>query len=250
LSLRDFFSPEPGDAATSTETSASLRAQQLRKRRKSPERPKPPAGREPSRKGKDKDDDLDEYCRELLAELEERCPGLLPTGPLPPGEVADPIEIKQPDLEKLILKAFGVGDKRKRNTVIWEQAGSELLVHLKKTRIAVLEGMVLVGLTVQTIETETVEITVPFAVGRPDRLAGMVVTAEAQPRGPSVIVDLWGESLTAAAWQALLDVVSTIAARTGVDDAGTPLLPGAIVAAQGRLGVIPQAGHVFEGPIR
>lgn len=246
--LQDVFFPEGVDRIAEPET-------ELREGLRPPPRKPPVGGRpeidhKPPDEARDKNDDLDRYCRKLLDELERRCPGLLPTGPLPAGEVTEPIEIKQPDLERLILRAVGVSDKRKRNQVIWEQAGSELLVHLKETRIAVLDGMVLLGLTVETVETKRVEVTVPFAVGRPDHLAGMVVTTEAQPRGPSVIVDGWGEALTAAGWQALLDVISTIAARTGVDENGTPLLPGAIVASRGRLGVIAQAGHVFEGPAR
>jgi hypothetical protein len=216
-----------------------------------PGRDKPDAldrRRKPDKPGKPgkPDEDLDRRCRQLLAELEKYCPDLLPTGPLPPGDVADPIDIQQKDLERLVLSAVGVEDKRGRHQVIWEQAGSELLVHLERTRLAVLEGLVLVGLTVETVETGRVEVTVPFAVGRPERLAGMVVTSDTQPRGPVIVVDRWGDALIAAAWQALVDVISTIAARTGVDEDGAPLLPGAIVATEGRLSVIPQAGHLFE----
>jgi hypothetical protein len=192
------------------------------------------------------DDELERHCKKLLAELERRCPGLLPTGPLPPGEVLDPIEVRNDDLQELIHTALGVTDKRRRNQVIWEQAGSELLVHLGETRVQVLKGMVLVGLTVESNESGKVEVTIPFAVGRTDRLAGMLVTTEPKPRGPTIIIDRWGESLIAAAWQGLLDVIGTLSARAGVDEEGSPLLPGAIVAEDNLLRVVAQAPQLFE----
>jgi hypothetical protein len=193
-----------------------------------------------------RDDDLDRHCRKLLAELEKHCPGLLPTGPLPPGEVVDPIEVRNDDFQELISTAFGVTDKRRRNQVIWEQAGSELLVHLGKTRVQVVEGLIIVGLTVESNESGQVEVTIAFAVGRRDRLAGMVMTTEPNPRGPTIIIDRWGESLVAAAWQAVLDVISTLSARAGVDEEGSPLLPGAIVADDNLLSVVAQAPQIFE----
>jgi len=171
---------------------------------------------------------------------------LLPSGPVPAGEVLDPIEVRNDDLQALMLSAVGVTDKRRRNQVIWEQAGSELLVHLARTRVQVVKGLVIVGMTVETNQSGKVEVTIPFAVGRPDRLAGMVVTTEPKPRGPTLIIDRWGDALIAAAWQALVDVVGTLTARAGVDEDGTPLLPGAVVADDSRLSVVAQAPQTFE----
>ena len=193
-----------------------------------------------------RDDDLDRHCKKLLAELEKHCPGLLPSGPLPPGEVLDPIEVGNDDFQELIHTAIGVTDKRRRNQVIWEQAGSELLVHLGKTRVQVVEGLILVGLTVESNESGQVEVTIPFAVGRSGRLAGMVVTTEPKPRGPTIVIDRWGEALIAAAWQAVLDVIATLSARAGVDEEGSPLLPGAIMAEDNMLRVVAQAPQIFE----
>lgn len=203
---------------------------------------KPPVDR-PKQPG---DDELERHCKKLLAELERRCPGLLPTGPLPPGEVLDPIDVGNDDLQELIYTALGVSDKRRRNQVIWEQAGSELLVHLGRTRVQVVEGLIIVGMTVESNESGMVEVTIPFAVGRSDRLAGMVVTTEPKPRGPTMVIDRWGESLIAFAWQAVLDVVGTLSARAGVDEEGSPLLPGAIVADDNLLRMVAQAPQLFE----
>ncbi|MDH3303499.1 MAG: hypothetical protein OES24_23590 [Acidimicrobiia bacterium] len=191
-------------------------------------------------------DDLERRCAKLLAQLQKLCPGLLPTGPVPAGEVLDPIEVRNDDLHELILAAVGVTDRRRRNQVVWEQAGSELLVHLAETRVRVVKGLVIVGITIETNETGVVEVTVPFAVGRPGRLAGMIVSTEPKPRGPALIIDRWGDALIAAAWQAVLDVIGTLTARAGVDEQGTPLLPGAVVAHDGRLTVVAQAPQVFE----
>lgn len=216
---------------------------------KSPAPPVKPPPYDPPKKRDPKDprdDDLDRHCKKLLAELEKRCPGLLPTGPLPPGDVVDPIEVRNDDFQELIYTALGVTDRRRRNQVIWEQAGSELLVHLGETRVQVVEGLIIVGLTVESNESGRVEVTIPFAVGRRDRLAGMVATTEPKPRGPNIIIDRWGESLIAAAWQAVLDVIGTLSARAGVDEDGSPLLPGAIVAEGNVLSVVAQAPQIFE----
>lgn len=194
----------------------------------------------------DPDVPLEKQCQKILALLREHCPEIVPPGPVRAGEITPPIDLKTEHLESLVLAAVGVDDKRKRNQVIWEQAGSELLIHLKRTRVAVLDGLILVGIIVESIETERSEVIVPFAVGRPERLAGMVVATEPVPRGPTAIIDRWGDALIAFAWQVLVDVINTIAARTGVDTIGAPLVPGAIVAANGTLRVIPQAQHEYE----
>ena len=195
-------------------------------------------------------DRLARKCAQLLAQLEKHCPGLLPSGPVPAGEIVEPIEVGNDDLQELLLAAVGVADKRRRNQVVWEQSGSELLVHLRATRVQVVPGIVIVGITVETNESGRVEVAIPFAVGRRDRLAGMVVTTESRPRGPAVIVDRWGDALIAAAWEALLRVVGTLTARAGVDELGNPLLPGAVVADGNRLAVVAQAAHKFEQPTR
>lgn len=200
-----------------------------------PHKPKPPS------------DDLEKQCSQLLAKLEKHCPGLLPAGPVPAGEIAAPIEVGTDDLQQLLLIAVGVTDKRRRNRVVWELAGSELLVHLQSMRVQVIRGLVLVGLTVETNETGRVEVTVPFAVGQSGHLSGMIVTTEPKPRGPTIIIDRWGDAIIAAAWQAILGVIGTLSARAGVDELGNPLLPGAVVAEDNRLAVVAQAAHKFEG---
>ena len=88
------------------------------------------------------DDDLSRQCERLLAILEKNCPGLIPPGPLPPGEVTEPLDVPQKDLGELVLTALGVTDKRQRHQIVWEEAGSQLLVHMKSVRVAVLDGLV------------------------------------------------------------------------------------------------------------
>lgn len=196
------------------------------------------------------EDPLQRRCRALLAALRKLCPDIIPPGPVPPGEVTPPIDIGTERLQDLVHAAVGMEGKERRKPVIWEQAGSELLVHLERTRVAVTAGVVLIAVTVEADGIQPVEITVPFATGRSERLAGMVFATEPVPRGPAVIIDRWGEAIVAAAWQILLDVVATISARTGVDTRGTPLVPGAVVAVPGALRIVPQAQHEFEAASR
>lgn len=198
----------------------------------------------------DGESELGRRCRRLLALLRKHCPDIIPPGPVPPGEVTPPVDVAAEQLTELLRTAAAAAYDRVRDRVVWEQAGSQLLVHQRQTRVAVLEGLVLVGVTVETRETGRVEVTVPFAVGRPDRLAGMVVTTEPAPRGPTAITDPWGDAIIAHCWRLLTDVVATLCAQVGVDTGGRPLLPGAIVASRGELRVIPQAPHAFEAARR
>lgn len=194
--------------------------------------------------------ELEQQCRRLLALLREHCPDLIPVGPVPPGEVTPPVDVDTEQLGRLLLTAAGGTGPRRRDREVWEQAGSELLVHHGRTRVALLDGLILIGVGVETRETGRTEVTVPFAVGRPGRLAGMVVATEPAPRGSTIITDRWGDAILAYAWRLLMDVVATLCARIGVDTGGRALLPGAIVATRGGLRVIPQAPHAFEATRR
>ncbi len=217
--------------------------------KKKPVRDKRDRSRKTDREKEAKDRDrhkkhLRKRCLRLLALLRRWCPDMLPPEPLPEGKVGPPIELGSKTVSTLIRDALVPEEGPK--SVIWQQAGSEVVVHLDRTRVRVLDGLVLVGVTLESEETGLAELTVPFAVGTEDRLAGMITVTEEKPRGPAILVDRWGEAVIAAAWKALLDVADQLAAEAGTDETGAPLRAGALITEGDRLGIVPQARHAFE----
>jgi hypothetical protein len=179
-------------------------------------------------------------CQKLLKELRRLCPELVPGPPLPPGALAEPASLDPAALQQLVPLAVGAAEEPQ---VVWQAAGSEVLVHLGATRVVTREGIVLVELELETEQTGRADVVVPFAVGSAERPAGMLALAERKPRGPALLVERWGEAIIAAAWQALLDIAEAAARAAGRDLAGRPLRPGALLAGDDGLRVIPQAEH-------
>jgi hypothetical protein len=163
-----------------------------------------------------------------------------------PGEVADPVTLPERTFELLLRSALAGAKGRER--VVWSHRGSEVLVHLDRTRVRVLDGYVLVGIVLETAQTGVQELTVPFAVGSEKRVAGMLAVTERHPRGHRALGETWGEGVIATAWRAVLEVAGVIAALRGSDGIDQPLRAGAIVAARGEVAVVPQAKHAYETP--
>jgi hypothetical protein len=193
---------------------------------------------------------LDPECEKLVAALRKRCPDAFPKGPLKPGQPAPPVPLPVETAQALYNATFaaaaGPPQARAAGGVIWTQSDAELLVRLSKIRVRLLDGLVLVGVPVFCEQTQDVEIVVAFAVGAKDAPAGMVIATESAPRGPAVIVDRWGDALTAAAHQALIALAQSIAGAAGQDVDGVPLLPAALEASPDGLQILPQARHAFD----
>jgi hypothetical protein len=104
----------------------------------------------------------------------------------------------------------------------------------------------LVGIPVFSEQSGDAEVVISFAVGRPDAPTGLIMATEGLPRGPTVVVEKWGDQLVAAAWTALVEMSSGIAAAAGVDDQNQPLLPAALIADSKGITVTPQARHPID----
>jgi hypothetical protein len=170
--------------------------------------------------------------------------------PLAPGATAPPVDVKQASLQTLTTAALGAAYVPTGDTpparVIWQDHDGEVLVHLDQTQVVMLPGLVLVALTLESDETGSGQIIVPFAVGTPESPAGLVAVTEPNPRGPQSLVDRWGQSAIAAAWQALLDVAHCLSLNAGVDQEGARLIPGALSTDGTTLSVTPQARHAAD----
>jgi hypothetical protein len=209
---------------------------------------------------------LDQACRVLLEIIRRRCPGLLPDDPLPPGRPADPVPVEPKEaavLVKLAARQAAVvagglpippSDDQLPGMVLWQKGADELLVEVGALDLELGDGTVTVTVPVrcEEIARRRARISIAFAVGSPDRPTGML-TATTEPLGPAVVVRRWSEELTALAWQAVLDSLGGVAAATGRDEDGSPLIPVAITASPAGLAVLAQARHPIDrvrpGPV-
>ena len=203
---------------------------------------------------------LDARCAALIRALRELCPGVLPEAPLPPGEPGRPVPVRPEQFGQLaavavrqaaalaMLGRLPVRDEDLPGAVIWEDGGAALAVGLAQLQVAVTEGNVTVTVPVYCDQLPRREgrVHVTFAVGAPGRPAGLLAATTTEPEGPRVVVEAWGEQLTALAWQVVLDTAAGIAGHAGTDPDGAPLVATALVAAKDRLEVLPQARHAFD----
>lgn len=178
---------------------------------------------------------------EMLRDRAERLRIPEPPRRLKPGTLVDPVTIEPKELSRM-LRGAATDDQ-----VIWSRAGSEILIVAKKVSVETTEGGVVVTVPIQTEETGAIEIQVPIALGTADRDAGLLASTSARPLGPAIIVDRWGDAIVAFAWQALLTVAIAIAAKTGADSRGDPLVPASLRSSEAGLIVVAIARHRTGG---
>ena len=97
------------------------------------------------------------------------------------GEVGDAFTLPAKNVELMVRRAIATD----QNRVTWVYAGNEALVHLDKTRVAVVEGFVFVGLTLETDQTGPQELTTVFAVGSHKRSRWPARRGRGPPAWPS-----------------------------------------------------------------
>jgi hypothetical protein len=131
--------------------------------------------------------------------------------------------------------------------VVWQLGESELEVHTVGTRLTCSAGIVAVTIPVSCEQLPAPAIVrVAFAVGRPDRPAGLVMATTTRPTGPDVVTARWSDALIAFAHECVLRLAEDIAAQAGDDKSGRALIPGAVSAVQGVLLVTPMARHTIR----
>ncbi len=140
------------------------------------------------------DTPLSAECKQLLALVKQRCPGLLPRDPLPAGAVGPEVVLGPAELAPLVRAA---ANPARQGTIVWSLGDSELQVEVGGVTAQLSRGLVLVSIPVRCEETASDRIDVPFAVGDNERPAGMFAATELRPRGPGIITAAWGDALVA-----------------------------------------------------
>ena len=203
---------------------------------------------------------LGENCRALLEVLRKHCPDVLPGTDLDPGTVAKPVPLPPKQAGALLVDALRQSAATTAtgrlplpgaplpDSVLWQDGADALLVDLVHSQVQLGDGQVTVVIPVRCdqLVRGVGQVRVLFAVGSPRRPAGMLAAASTHPEGPPVVVDRWGEPLTALAWQALLDLARAVAVHAGRDTDGAGLVPVALAASPDGLVVLPQARHPID----
>jgi hypothetical protein len=163
--------------------------------------------------------------------------------PLAPGALGIEIPVAVSALKQIIAVAATQSNPVQE---VWVHGPCELLVTTSKVDIALDDGLAIVTIPVSCDQVANATVQVAFAVGGKDNPAGMVMSTETRPRGPDVIVDVWGEALTAFAWKLLINIALKLAAQSGVDQDGAGLIPLSLVATKDNLVMLPIARHTFD----
>lgn len=186
---------------------------------------------------------VSDQCKRLLAQLRKDCPDLIPPDPLGAGQVGPEIPVDPKRAVALVQAAL---KPARSQAILLREGDNELLVEAGKIDLRFADGLVIVAIPVRCDQTKRTIVSVPFAVGSGKRRAGLIAATEQQPRGPAAVIQLWGEALTALAWQALLSASAALAAESGRDVDGTPLIPVGLVATERGLQVLTMARHAFD----
>lgn len=195
---------------------------------------------------------LSAECQRLLEQVRKRCPGLLPADPVVAGTVLPTVPLKAAEARRLFGPAASVAAgvdpfRADRTTVVkWREGDRELLITPAKVSVRFATGAIAVSIPVSCDQTGDAVVHVSFVVGDPKRPAGLVAATDARPRGPTIVVDAWGDALVAFAWQTLLEVAATVAGEAGRDADGSRLVPVGLAAAPDGLFVVPMARHSFD----
>lgn len=185
----------------------------------------------------------------LMALLRILLTGLDAAASLPAGTVGPEIPIDPGSFNRLFvsaaMQAAGVTSASSA-MVIWQHGGHELQVSVGQVQVKLDDGLISVSIPVSCDQVRSAVVHVPFAIGSKTAPAGMIAATEQAPRGPDVIVKVWGEALVAFAWQTLLTVLTRIAGRAGVDADGAGLIPAAINAGTDGVRILTQARQAFD----
>lgn len=190
-----------------------------------------------------------DYARFVRA---ARLAGVLPAAPdrLAAGVVTDELFVAaKPASDMLQIaakRAAGLFRPTKRTEVVWVEGDSELAVGFA-VRLEVDDGLLTVVIPVRCDQTGEGEVEVVFAVGSPDRPAGLFASTFRKPSGPRLVVDTWSDALVAFAWQSVLGMVSGLAGAIGKDARGNVLVPVELAVSGRGVHVVPMARHRFAG---
>jgi hypothetical protein len=101
------------------------------------------------------------------------------------------------------------------DTVLWQQHGDRVLVHLDALNVQTGPDGLLVTVELQTDQSGRSALTVGLALAGPDDPADLTAVTEQLPAGDPVLAARWGQPLQEAVFEALLRVLDRTAEASG-----------------------------------
>jgi hypothetical protein len=92
------------------------------------------------------------------------------------------------------------------NSVVWQDHGSELLVHLDTMHVELRAGHVAVSLQVETRESQAVTQDIDIAIADDSEPPNFVAASSLVPGGHPALAERWGPLLQRLVWQTVVDV--------------------------------------------
>jgi hypothetical protein len=179
----------------------------------------------------------------------QRLPSLRPQ--LKEGELAHPVVVDGGTATEFLQiaarRAAGLIRPTRRTEVVWVDGDRELAVVFAKMRLVLGDGLLRVMIPIRCDQTGDAIVEVPFAVGSPERPAGLFASTFRRPIGPPVVVAAWGEALVAFAWQCVLGMITGVAGATGKDRRGNILVPVELAVTARTVEILPMARFRFAG---
>lgn len=92
------------------------------------------------------------------------------------------------------------------SSVIWVDAGDEVLVHVDSMQVRILNQLVLVSVDLETDQTGRTPLVVSFSLGDANDPGGLLASTDDLPRGNGILAARWGRVLQNAVWASLLSL--------------------------------------------
>jgi hypothetical protein len=129
--------------------------------------------------------------------------------------------------------------------VLWDTGLDRLLIDVNGSKLRLGDGFVDLFLAVECDQTGRTSVACTLVTASMKRPAGFLVATEERPRGPEVVVQVWGEALVALAWRTLVELAHVVASSTGRDQFDRPFVASTVVATPDALLVRPMVPHRF-----
>lgn len=191
---------------------------------------------------------LDRLARDLAgsAGRGKAPPSGAPAPRVVPGQLRPIPDLERGRAERLfqsaLVRVCGGDPRVAARGILWRDAGNEIVLHPARATLATGERLIVVAIPVYTDQTGDALVAIPFVTNAGDSALGLIAATETTPRGPAAVVDVFGDTLVAVAWAALVETAAAWAGAAG-DAAGHGRLAPAglsatkaalLVTAQGR----------------
>ena len=117
------------------------------------------------------------------------------------GEI---ISITQRGILKHMVKVLSGGQK---GPVIWQEDGSDVLVHVNSLKVVLQSGMASFSIDLECDQCGRENLIVNFYMGGKDDLTNLNATREEAPKGHQIIVGRWARPVQEVIWSGLIDLV-------------------------------------------